>query len=337
MPDRLLALVVAVPFLLGAAAAPPADDGDVVFELADPAIVESSGLVVTDDLFVTVNDSGDAGRVFAVDAAGETVGTTSWAAEPTDVEALAPAGPGEVWVGDIGDNRGARDFVEVLRVPVGRGDREVDPQRYELVHADGAADAESLLAHPVTGQLVVITKSFFGGVVEVAPRRLDADRPNRLRAVGSAPAIATDAAFFPDGRHLVVRGYRGATVLAWPSLGQVGELELPDQPQGEGIAVAADGQVYVSTEGLHSPVARVPVPAELAAALAPATPSAPATPPAPPEQSDAQDAVGEEPDLTGVQWPWIGAGVLMLLLGVLVVALVGSAALLGWRRARGRR
>ena len=70
---------------------------------------------------VTTNDSGDSGRVFAVDpATGDTVGTTSWSPAPEDVEALAPAGPGHVWVGDIGDNRRARDSVQVLRVPVGR-------------------------------------------------------------------------------------------------------------------------------------------------------------------------------------------------------------------------
>ena len=62
-----------------------------VFAFADPAIVESSGLVAQDGLVYTTNDSGDTGRVFAVDpASGETVGVTRWAAEPTDVEALAP-------------------------------------------------------------------------------------------------------------------------------------------------------------------------------------------------------------------------------------------------------
>ena len=94
----------------GTAAAPPPDEGRVVFRFQDPAIVEASGLVVQDGLFLTTNDSGDTGRVFAVDPdTGRTTGVTTWASEPQDVEALAPAGGGEVWVGDIGDNaRGAR-------------------------------------------------------------------------------------------------------------------------------------------------------------------------------------------------------------------------------------
>ena len=39
-------LVVAVPFVLGTVAGASADEADVVFRFQDPAIVESSGLVV---------------------------------------------------------------------------------------------------------------------------------------------------------------------------------------------------------------------------------------------------------------------------------------------------
>ena len=104
MVERVLAGLVVVPFLLGAAVA-PADEAQVVFSFRDHEIVESSGLAVVDGLVVTTNDSGDSGRVFAVDpATGKTVGVTEWADDPTDVEALAPDGHGGVWVGDIGDN-----------------------------------------------------------------------------------------------------------------------------------------------------------------------------------------------------------------------------------------
>ena len=51
--------------------------------------------------------------------------------------------------------------------------------------------------------------------------------------------IATDGAFFPDGRHLVVRDYGRAVVYAFPVLEAVAEVDLPEQQQGEGIAVDA--------------------------------------------------------------------------------------------------
>ena len=90
-------LVVAAPFAIGAAMA--GGDATVVeFRFRDPQIVESSGLVARDGLFVTVNDSGDSGRTFVVDGAtGRTVGGATWSTEPEDVEAVAPCPTGRCW------------------------------------------------------------------------------------------------------------------------------------------------------------------------------------------------------------------------------------------------
>ena len=89
----VLAALLAIPFVIGTAVGFGPESGDEVLAFQDPAIVESSGLVALDDgLFATTNDSGDSGRVFTVDGDGETVGVTTWASTPDDVEALAPAG-----------------------------------------------------------------------------------------------------------------------------------------------------------------------------------------------------------------------------------------------------
>lgn len=276
MIERVVALASLVPFAIGALAGPATQArSSVEFAFADPAITESSGLVVRDGLFVTVNDSGDSGRVFAVDADGETVGTTSWPDAMTDVEALAPAGDGEVWVGDIGDNTASRDSVRVLRVPFGRGDRTVTPASYELVYPDGAHDAETLLAQPRTGQLFIVTKGVFGGTTYAAPRRLSVDHPNRLRKVADAIGIATDGSFFPDGRHYVVRNYSAATIYTFPGHDKLVSLDLPVQNQGEGISVALDGSVHVSSEGQFSKVLRVAVPAKVSRLMEPGASASP--------------------------------------------------------------
>lgn len=334
MPERrpvgVLAVLAGIPFLLGFATAPGALDGEVAFTFRDAAIVESSGLVARDGLVLTVNDSGDSGRVFAVDpATGETVGVTRWDDGPRDVEALAPAGPGEVWVGDIGDNRGVRDSVEVLRVPVGRGERTVQPERFELVYPDGATDAETLLSVPGTGRLVVVSKGILGGVVYRAPLRLDPEGPNRLEAVGSALPIATDGAFLPDGRHLVVRNYGRAEVLTWPGLEKVGSFDLPAQEQGEGLSVDEDGELLISTEGAYADVLRVRLPRELREALA-ATPSPTLSPTSSPGASPwvDDDPAGSDPGAVadpGVQWGWVAGGVLLVALPVLALLLVVAA------------
>jgi hypothetical protein len=263
--------LVLVPFLLGAAAGAPDGVDRPAFRFADPEIVESSGLVVLagrerdDDLVVTTNDSGDSGRVFTVDpATGATVGVTSWADDPEDVEALAPAGPGHVWVADIGDNRHVRDSVDVLRVPVGRGERAVEPEAYVLAYPDGSHDAEALVSHPVTGQLFLVTKGVFAGSVYAAPHPLRADRPNRLTEVGDTPGIVTDATFLPGGGGVVMRTYSAAHLAAFPSWQPVESWPLPDQDQGEGVALAGS-DLLVSTEGARSQVLRVGLPASAGA------------------------------------------------------------------------
>ncbi len=318
MFDRVAAVAIAVPFLIGTVAATASDERDVVFRFQDPAIVESSGLVAQDGLFLTTNDSGDSGRVFAVDpASGRTVGVTRWSAEPVDVEALAPAGPGEVWVGDIGDNAGPRPSIEVARVPVGTGPRDVRVPSYELGYAGVARDAETLLAHPVTGRLYLADKSVFGGALYAAPERLDEDRVNELTRLGPILPIATDGAFFPDGGHLVLRDYGRAVVYTFPGLEVVGEIDLPTQQQGEGIAVDADGTVYVSSEGLHAPVLEVEMPASLRKAVAGGSDPSPSPSPVP----GSREGV-ELPQTTETErpaWPWVVTG--WLGLGV-IVALV---------------
>jgi hypothetical protein len=333
MRDRHWLGITALPFLVAAllpgAMVGSSAGGDEVITFRDPEIVESSGLVVLDGRFVTTNDSGDTGRLFSVDpTTGETVAVTHWADEPEDVEALAPAGDGAVWVGDIGDNRAERADIEVAKVPVGPENADVHPQTYRLVYPDGhARDAESLLADPVTGRLYVVSKAVFGGMLYAAPARLSPTKPNRLEEVGPVLAIATDAAFFPDGRHVIVRNYSEAAVYSWPDLTEVGEFGLPAQPQGEGIAVARDGTVYASSEGLHTPVLRISLPAAIRRAMSP-PPSATPTPTvtASPTPSDTAtpppgSRVGTElPEQDPGQrsfWGWALGGLIGL--GILVV------------------
>lgn len=275
MPDvRRIAVgvCVAAPFLVGAAAgAPGADraDSGAAFRFTDPDIVESSGLVVTGSthgsLVVTANDSGDSGRVFTVDpSTGSTVGVTSWTPEPRDVEALAPAGPGHVWVGDTGDNQRVRESVEVLRVPVGRGRVETSPEAYELTYPDGARDAEALVSHPVTGQLFVITKGVFAGSVYAVPKRLRPDGTHLLEEVAEAPGLVTDATFLPGGGGVVMRTYSSAHLVSFPSWQPVSSWDLPRQDQGEGIALAGR-ELLISSEGSRSQVLRLVLPPEAGA------------------------------------------------------------------------
>lgn len=328
--ELVAAVAVAVPFALGAASAPTGADRDPVFRFQDPEILESSGLVVTGDAVVTVNDSGDSARVFVVDpGTGRTRATIAYDGAARDVEALAPAGDDAVWVADIGDNLGARDDITVTRVPLGSSDATVTGERYRLAYPRGEAfDAEALVAHPATGRLYVVTKGVLGGRVYAAPKRLRADAVNRLRPVGEAPGLVTDGAFLPDGKHVIVRNYGRAMLLAFPSWEQVADLDLPRQQQGEGIAVDPDGVVFASSEGAKSELLRITLPNDVRDLVAGEPDSGAALEN---EEDDAgpadQDATqgdelapgesGEVQDPADPEvWPWVVggiAGVLMLI------------------------
>ena len=247
------------------AAATPERPPRVVLTFADPAIDESSGLVDAGPVMHTVNDSGDGPRIYTVDKrTGRTVATTTYTSdEVVDVEALAPGRRGGVWVGDTGDNRAVRPSVAVYRVPVlgGRVGSRVGSTRFDLVYPDSAHDAEALLVHPRTGRLFVVTKALLAGTVFRAPATLRSGRLNRLTPVATAPGLVTDGAFLPDGRHLVLRDYRQASVYTFPGFRLLRTVTLPPQNQGEGIAVSPAGEVTISTEGAHSAVQQVFLPA----------------------------------------------------------------------------
>jgi hypothetical protein len=322
MSERVLAGLVVVPFLLGAAAA-PVQQTRVVFSFEDDEIIESSGLAVVDGLVVTINDSGDTGRVFAVDpATGVTVSVTGWEDDPTDAEALAPDGHGGVWVGDIGDNTESRGSVQVADVPIARSSTDVEPEVRDLTYPDGAHDAETLMRDPTTDRLYVATKSALGGTLYEVPK----SGGGELQPLGDVLPLATDGAFFPDGRHFVVRNYAVAAIYAFPSLEKVASFRLPSQPQGEGIAVEGPGRLLLSSEGLHSDVLRVSIPADVRAAMAAGASPSSSTEPSPSASATTTQSHEdtELPETTQTQrsaWPWVLSG----LIGIALILVLTRA------------
>lgn len=260
----LAALALVVPDHLAAvpAASGPDGQGRRVLTFQDPAITEASGLVDLGDLMVVTNDSGAEAVVQVVDGRGRTVGRTTYAAQAWDVEALAPAGPSSVFVGDIGDNRSVRSSIRLWEVPVGRGDRTVAAPSYELTYPDGAHDAESLLRW--RGRLYVVTKSVTGGGIYAAPQPL---RSGPLERVGSVSVWATDAAAFPGSSVALVRGYGSAVAVRLPEGRLIDTLDLPPQRQGEALSIGPARRVRVTSEGAHQDVLQVPRPGWLERAV----------------------------------------------------------------------
>lgn len=297
-------------------------DHRTLFRFTDRSITESSGLVDAGSVAYTMNDSGAGPVLYAVDPrTGDTTGTTTYSSSDVeDVEALAPAPGGAVWVGDIGDNLTRRDEVSVYRVTPG----QPDAPRFALTYPGPARDAETLLAHPVTGRLFVVSKSVFGGVVLAAPRSLEPGRSHRLRRFAQVPGLITDGAFFPDGRHVLLRGYGTAAVYTFPGFALRGRFPLPPQRQGEGVSIGTDGRILLSSEGSGAPVLALDLPVGVEASMADRS-AAPATPS---EQAGRGPAAREAAEAaSAATWAWAAGAALAA--GLLAVALVG------WRQ-RGR-
>ena len=90
-----------------------------------------------------------------------------------------------------------------------------------------------------------------------------------LERFGSAESsLVTDGAFLPDGR-VLLRSYGGLTLLAPPAgaseavarMTVLGASRVPDQKQGEGLAVVDAGRTaLLGSEGAGQAILRVPVP-----------------------------------------------------------------------------
>jgi hypothetical protein len=340
-----VALGAAGPAYGGAAPAPADGEATVAFRIRDDRIAESSGLAasaVHRGVVWTINDSGDAARLFALDRRGRTAAVVDLAGlEPRDWEAVTSGvddeGRPALFVGDIGDNSESRDhgiLVHVVTEPDELADATVEATSYRLRYPDGPHDAEALLVHPETNRLFVVTKELFGGGIYAAPEELDASAPNELERVASAPSLVTGGSYLPDGRY-VLRDYSAAWLYAADRT-ELRRIELPWQEQGESLTVTPDGSaLLVGSEGAASEVWRVPVGGEPDAdgAGSSAEPSAPS----PPSPGDAADEGSEPADSEG---GWLEANAAMMpvvLAGVVLLSLLGVAA--GWlvgRRVRRR-
>ena len=138
--------------------------------LANAQITEASGIVasaVHADVFYVHNDSGDSARFFATDMTGADLGTFDVAdASNVDWEDIArgPCTAGScLYLGDIGGAKAkARQSLTVYRTPepseLGKGTHTVTAEVFPMTYPDGAHDAETLLVHPVSGVVTIVTK-----------------------------------------------------------------------------------------------------------------------------------------------------------------------------------
>lgn len=313
-PGLLIALLIVVVVSALANKADAATPDGQISQMTDPRISESSGLVVSrghDDLVYTVNDSGNAPIVFAVQlSTGRTVGTATSTKEFFDVEALSIDSHSTLWIADTGDNGKTRKEPRLYTIAeFGSGDSTVTPTRYPLVYPDGPRDVEALVINPRTDEKFLLTKGLMGGEVYAVPADLKADQPNRVVAIDAVlPGMITDAAFTPDGRQVIARNYVKASVLDAVTWESIKSVELPAARQGETLAMEPGGKSFlVGSEGASSSLERV----AFSGAVSNST-TAPASAPKPAPVSTTDTSPNDSNGFAGTTWMWAGIAVAML-------------------------
>jgi hypothetical protein len=226
-----------------------------------PDLAEASGLAVsrrTPGILWSFNDSGEP-LVYALDPQGTVRGKVRVAgAAVKNWEAIAAARCPRgncLYIADIGDNGEKRPQIVVYRVPEPHPSDQATAmaERLTAEYADGPHDAEALFVSRES-TIYVVTKDK-PALVYRFPERLQTGTTMRLERVTALPMEkVTDADTSPDGEWIGVRSKEEVIFFRDEefALGEHGtpvNLRPFGEAQGEGIALAEGGRVYLASEG----------------------------------------------------------------------------------------
>jgi len=263
-----------------------------VGRIETPDIRESSGLSASEcqNVLWTHNDAGNGPLVYAMDLKGKHLGV--WrveGAQSTDWESIATyrdaAGKCHLFIGDIGDNAETRAEVQVYRIPEPAITRETatvtataanpnptaPAEVMKIKYSDGSHNAETLLVHPKTGDIYIVTKvrqgpatvhrvsQSFGNATAAVTERVAA-----ISVPSKPEGLITGGSFAPDGSRVmlcdVLRGYEWKLPVGSASPDDIWTqkpvpVDIGDRKQGEGVSYSRDGlSIYATSEKKNAPI-----------------------------------------------------------------------------------
>lgn len=271
------------------------DEPRVVGQIASDEITESSGLAASPcqaGIFWTHNDSGDGPYIYALSSTGEHLGVWRVAgADNIDWEDMAAVKgrDGSCWlyIGEIGNteklDRSIHSIYRVIEPSAGAAgaasqrqsaQQTAPAEQMQFKYPDGKHDAETLLVHPNTGAIYVLTKkrSQRAGLYKVS----DGFTPGGVMSAAKLGQIAvpavpngllTGGSISPDGERVLVCDYAAAYELTLPS-GASGfdeiwrqipvAINLGNRKQGEAVSYSTDGRsIFATSEKKNSPLIEV--------------------------------------------------------------------------------
>ncbi len=272
------------------ALSPDYDKPVIVGRIGSDEITESSGIAASQcqpGVLWTHNDSGDDAYIFAINLKGDHLGT--WlvsGARNRDWEDIVaykdPAGTCYLYIGDIGNNKGERSEQRVYRVkePTASRDSKMTSKKNAgqtepsealiFKYPETPYDAETLMAHPESGDIYVLTKRIDGPVIVFKIRPLfgesaavTAERIAEISLPAIPNGLLTGGAISPDAKHVVVCDYSAAYVLNLGTAANFDDIwkqapvavDLGDRKQGEAVTFGSDGRSIIATsEKKSSPI-----------------------------------------------------------------------------------
>ena len=265
----------------------------VVGNLQSDEITESSGLVASKcqtDVIWTHNDSGDGPYIFAINEKGEELGTWKVAgATNRDWEDISerrePDGKCYLYIGEIGNNKLEREELAVYKVleptVIGQTKNSTRNEPLETESAfvlrfkypDSRQNAETLMVHPITGEIYVLSKSKNepSGVYRLKPEFGESVQIASLISKVTVPAVPngllTGGDISGDGRHVALCDYFYGYEITLPESAKSFDeiwtqkplrLDIGKRNVGEAIAYSQDGISVLSTsEDRNAPIYRV--------------------------------------------------------------------------------
>ncbi len=260
-------------------------------EAAD--IHESSGLSASEcqDVLWTHNDAGNAPIVFAMATNGRHLG--AWRvtnANNVDWESISTyqdaKGKCFLFIGDFGDNDETRKERFIYRIPepavsdgtasstAGSPLSTEAAEALSFAYPDGPKNAETILVHPKTGDIYVLTKTrrgpsevhkmkpAFGGSEVLITKKV-----GEISVPSKPVGLLTGGSISPDGKRVMVCDVKSGYELVMPPNASDPDaiwkqtpvrIDLGERKQGEGVSYGRDGiSLYASSESKNTPIIKI--------------------------------------------------------------------------------
>jgi hypothetical protein len=266
----------------------------IIGKIESSEVTESSGIVASrcnENAFWTHNDSGNQNLIYALNIKGEHLG--AWrvsGSKNKDWEGIGTfqnaKGECFLYLGDIGNNVRAHGELIIYRVKepsiseANKSSGKNNPETTEAAEAikinypDVRHDAETLIVHPQTGDIYVLTKRISGAAgIYRLKANYATDKTNTLEKIAdfSVPAIPngllTGGDITPDGKRVVICDYFNAYELKLPEKAkdfeeiwrqEINVIKLGERQQGEAVCYSLDGNsIFATSEKKNSPIIEV--------------------------------------------------------------------------------